>query len=163
MVRHAMGVRNEVDRALSLLAGQRSDNPVLDGRPQVNTTSAWSAAMIRSLSYSWGLYPRAQAGMPMDRRVAVTWSAADLPSEVAAAFVSEGIGGSAGTFGDETLGEPVEIDDLDVEMDTGRVRIRVYNRGIGLMRGMGAELAQLHRFFSTIHAAINAEPGPEAI
>jgi hypothetical protein len=101
--------------------------------------------------------------MPMDRRVAVTWSAADLPSEVAAAFVSEGIGGSAGTFADETLGEPVEIDDLDAQMDTGRVRIRVYNRRIGLMRGMGPELAQLHRFFSTIHAGINAEPGPEAI
>jgi hypothetical protein len=101
--------------------------------------------------------------MPMDRRVAVTWSAADLPSEVAAAFVSEGIGGLAGTFGDETLGEPAEIDDLDVQMDTGRVRIRVYNRGIGLMRGMGPELAQLHRFLSTIHAAINAEPGREAI
>lgn len=117
--------------------------------------------MIRSLSYSWGLYPNAQAGMPMGSRVAVTWSDADLPSEVAAAFVSEGIGGLAGTFGDETLGEPVEIDDLDVQTDTGRVRIRVYNRGIGLMRGMGPELAQLHRFFSTIHAATNAGPGPE--
>ena len=89
----------------------------------------------------------------MGPRVAVTWSDADLPSEVAAAFISEGIGGLAGTFGDETLGEPVEIDDLDVQMDTGRVRVRVYNRGIGLMRGMGPELVQLHRFFSTIHAA----------
>lgn len=118
--------------------------------------------MIRSLSYSWGLYPSAQTGMPMGSRVAVTWSDADLPSEVAAAFVSEGIGGLAGTFGDATLGEPVEIDDLDVEMDTGRVRIRVYNRGIGLMRGMGPELVQLHRFFSTIHAATSRGPGPEA-
>jgi hypothetical protein len=117
--------------------------------------------MIRSLSYSWGLYPNAQAGMPMGPRVAVTWNAADLPSEVAAAFVSEGIGGLAGTFGDETLGEPVEIDDLDVQTDTGRARIRVYNRGIGLMRGMGPELAQLHKFFSTVHAATNAGPGPE--
>jgi len=135
VVRHALGVRN---------------------------ASVWSVTMIRSLSYSWGLYPNAQAGRPMGSRVAVTWSDADLPSEVAAAFVAEGIGGLAGTFGDETLGEPVEIDDLDVEMDTGRVRIRVYNRGIGLMRGMGPELAQLHRFFSTVHVAINAEPGPGA-
>ena len=97
----------------------------------------------------------------MGSRVAVTWGDADRPSEVAAAFAAEGIGGLAGTFGDETLGEPVEIDDLDVETDTGRVRIRVYNRGIGLMRGMGPDLAQLHRFFSTVHATTNARPGPE--
>jgi len=133
MVRHALGVRN---------------------------ASVWSVTMIRSLAYSWGLYPNAQAEMPMGPTVAVTWSAADLPSEVAAAFVSEGIGGLAGTFGDETLGEPVEIDDLDVQMDTGRGRVRVYNRGIGLMRGMGPELVQLHRFFSTIHAATSGGPGP---
>ena len=118
--------------------------------------------MIRSLAYSLGLYPSAQAEMPMGPRVAVTWNAANLPSEVAGAFAAEGIGGLAGTFGDETLGEPVAIDDPDVQMDTGRVRVRVYNRGIGLMRGMGPELAQLHRFFSTIHAATNAGPGPEA-
>lgn len=118
--------------------------------------------MIRSLAYSWGLYPRARAGMPMGPRIAVTWNAANLPSEVAGAFASEGIAGLAGTFGDETLGEPVEIDDLDVETDTGRVRVRVYNRGIGLMRGTGPELTQLHRFFSTIHAATSGGPGPGA-
>lgn len=117
--------------------------------------------MIRSLAYSWGLYRSAQAETPMGPRVAVTWNV-DLPSEVVAAFAAEGIGGLAGTFGDETLGEPVEIDDLDVEPDTGRVRVRVYNRGIGLMRGMGPELAQLHRFFSTIHAATIGRPGPGA-
>ena len=113
--------------------------------------------MIRSLSNSWGLHPSAQAGTPMEPRVAVRWNAANLPSEVAGAFASEGIGGRAGTFGDETFGEPVEIDDLDVEMDTGHVRIRVYNRGIGLMRAARPELLQLHRFFSTIHA-VASEP-----
>jgi hypothetical protein len=81
------------------------------------------------------------------------------PPAVAGAFASEGIGGLAGTFGDETLGESVEIDDLDVEMDTDRIRIRVYNRGIGLIQGMGPELVQLHGFFSTIHAATNSEAG----
>jgi hypothetical protein len=117
--------------------------------------------MIRSLSYSWGLYLRAQAGMPTDRGVALTWSAADLPSGVAAACVSERIRGLAGTFGDETLGEPLEIDDLDGEMDTDRVRIRVYSCGIGLMRGVEPDLAQLHGFFS-MPAATNGGPGPEA-
>jgi len=47
----------------------------------------------------------------------------------------------------------MEIDDLDVETDTSRVRIRVYNRGIGMVLGMGPELLHLHRFFSTVHAA----------
>ena len=116
--------------------------------------------MIQSLSYSWGLHQSARARMPMGPRVAVMWSAANLPSEVAGAFASEGIAGLAGTFGDETFGEPVEIDDLDV--DTGHVKIRVYNRGIDLMRGIGPELLQLHRFFSTIHAAANSGPSPEA-
>ena len=116
--------------------------------------------MIQTLSYSWGLYSRGQTGEPVGPTVAVSWIAADLPPAVAAAFASEGIGGLAGTFGDETLGESVEIDNLDVETDTGRIRIRVYNRGIGLMQGMGPELVQLHRFFSTIHAAANNEPGP---
>ncbi len=115
--------------------------------------------MIRSLSYSWGLYPRDQTSEPVGPTVAVFWIAPDLPPAVAGAFASEGIGGLAGTFGDETLGESVEIDDLDVEMDTDRIRIRVYNRGIGLMQGMGPELVQLHRFFSTIHAATNSEAG----
>ncbi|MGH9365304.1 MAG: hypothetical protein ACRD1B_08600 [Thermoanaerobaculia bacterium] len=155
-------MKNGADQAPSLLAGRRRDDLVLGGRPQANTPSVWSVTMIRSLSYSWGLYPSADAGMPIGPRVAVMWSAANLPPEVAGAFASEGIGGLAGTFGDETFGEPVEIDDLDVEMDTGRVRIRVYNRGIGLMRGMGPELLQLHRFFTTIHAAANSGPSPEA-
>lgn len=113
--------------------------------------------MIQRLSYSWGLYSRAAAATPAGARVAATWTAATLPAEVAASFVSEGIGGLAGTFGDEALGEPVEVDDLDVETDTGRVRIRVYNRGIGLMLGMGPELVQLHRFFSTTQAAAKGE------
>ena len=116
--------------------------------------------MIRSLSYSWGLYPRDQTSEPVGPTVAVSWIATDLPPAVAGAFASDGIGGLAGTFGDETLGKSVEIDDLDVETDTGGIRIRVYNRGIGLMLGMGPELVQLHRFFSTIHAAANREPGP---
>ena len=118
--------------------------------------------MIRSLSYSWGLYPSAQAAMPTRPRVAVMWSGANLPSEAADAFASEGIGGLAGTFGDETLGEPVEIDDLDVEMDTGHVKIRVYNRGMDLMRGTGPELLRLHRFFSTIQAMADSGSRPEA-
>jgi len=62
VVRHALGVRN---------------------------ASVWSVTMIRSLAYSWGLYPSAQAEMPMGPRVAVTWNAANLPSEVAAAFAAE--------------------------------------------------------------------------
>jgi hypothetical protein len=97
--------------------------------------------MIRSLSYSWGLYPRDQTSEPVGPTVAVSWIAPDLPPAVAGAFASEGLGGLAGTFGDETLGESVEIDDLDVEMDTDRIRIRVYNRGIGLMQGMGPDLS----------------------
>lgn len=116
--------------------------------------------MIRSLSYFWGLHPSGQTSRPVVPTVAVTWITADLPPAVAGAFASEGIDSLAGAFGDETLGEPVEIDDLDVDMDTGRIRIRVYNRGIGLMQSMGPELVRLHRFFSTVHAAINSEPGP---
>jgi len=85
--------------------------------------------------------------------VSVTWTASTLPPEVGAAFETERIGGLAGTFGDSADGDSVEIDDLDVETNTSRVRIRVYNRGIGIFLGMGPELVQLHRFFSTIHAA----------
>jgi len=161
MVRHALGVRSAADLALSPLARQRREDRALGRRPPP-VTSVWSVTMIRNLSYSWGLFPKAKAGRPIGRTVAVARTAAKLPEAVAEAFVSEGIGGLAGTFGDETLGEPVEIDDLDVETDTGRVRVRVYNRGIGLMRGMGPELVQLHRFFSTIQAVTHGGPGPEA-
>ncbi len=110
------------------------------------------ATMIQRLSYFWGLYPRADAAGPTGARLAADWIAANLPAEGAASFASEGIGELAGTFGDDTLGEPVEVDDLDVDTDSGRVRIRVNNRGIGLMLGMGPELVRLHRFFATIHA-----------
>ena len=109
--------------------------------------------MIERLSYSWGLYPRARRPAPTAPLVAVTWTASTLPPEVATAFDAERIAGLAGTFGDATDGDPVEIDDLDVGTDTVRVRIRVYNRGIGMVLGTGPELLHLHRFFSTVHAA----------
>lgn len=109
--------------------------------------------MIERLSYSWGLYPRTRGPAPTAPRVIAAWTVSTLPPEVAAAFEAGGIGGLAGTFGDSTDGDPVEIDDLEVETNTGRVRIRVYNRGIGMVLDMGPELLQLHWFFSTVHAA----------
>lgn len=88
----------------------------------------------------------------------MTWDAATLPAEVAGAFASEGVASLAGTFGNRTLGEPVEIDELDVETDTGHIRIRVYNRGIGLMGDVGPERLRLHRFFSVIGASASGTP-----
>ena len=74
--------------------------------------------MIERLSYSWGLYPRASGPAPTAPRLATTWTRSTLPAEVAAAFAAEGIEGLGGTFGDAAGGDPVEIDDLDVETDT---------------------------------------------
>lgn len=88
----------------------------------------------------------------------MTWDAATLPSEVAGAFASEGVASLAGTFGNRTLGEPVEIDELDLETDTDHIRIMVYNRGIGLMGAVGPELLRLHRFFSVIDASASDTP-----
>jgi hypothetical protein len=96
----------------------------------------------------------------MKPRVALMGDAATLPSEVASAFAAEGIGALAGTFGYKSRGEPVEIDDLDVETDTGRISIRVYERGVGLMADMGGELLRLHRFFSVIDVAPEGGPAP---
>ena len=110
--------------------------------------------MIQRLSYYWGLYATSGEASAKGAVVVADWNATSLPPDVAGSFASEGIGELEGTFGDASLGQPVEVDDLDVETDSKRVRIRVYNRGIGLIHGgVNLELVRLHRFFSTIQAA----------
>ena len=110
--------------------------------------------MIRRLSYYWGLFPTSKAATASDAKVIADWNETNLPEDVTKSFSAEAIDELGGTFGDDSLGQPVEVDDLDVETDSKRVRIRVYNRGICLIHGNSRELLRLHKFFATIQGAV---------
>ena len=60
---------------------------------------------------------------------AITFEAADLPEDVVA-LVDAHLLDLGGTYGDPSVGDPIQYDELRIEHDQGAVEIVVYNRAI---------------------------------
>lgn len=90
--------------------------------------------MIHRLKYFHGTGYRSQERLPKNLQVAVSVGSSSITEKIVESYEKERIAELSGTHGDRTAGNPVEIDQLEVEDGEGeRVVVTVLNRGIALL------------------------------
>jgi hypothetical protein len=99
-------------------------------------------ARIKRVSYRAGFVARLpEAG----RRLPVTtFEAADLPGD-ALALLDPHLLDLGGIYGDPSVGDPIQYDELHIEHERGEVEIVVYNRAILLFTSDSEELRRIHQ------------------
>jgi hypothetical protein len=60
----------------------------------------------------------------------------------------------SGVYGDQTAGDPVEVDRLEIETGDKDISAIVLNRGISLLSTDNEEIRRLHRFFGVLHSEL---------
>jgi hypothetical protein len=111
---------------------------------------------VLRVDYTWGMY---ESVADIDRstaRIAGVLTHPRIPLYVHDGLIRERIAGLEGDYGDPAVGEPIEVDVLDIETDEGSFRLRVFNRGIVLALGGDDEVKRLHRFIVAVRKALEA-------
>ena len=74
----------------------------------------------------------------------------DIPASVRASLEKNRLWELAGSYGDPSVGEPIEYDHLVLETDEGEIVLEVYNRGLMLFLTDDEELRRINRFLCSI-------------
>ena len=105
--------------------------------------------MIKRIKYLHGLGEPDDFGYPVKIISAVNAGKSLINNNIAQAYKKEKIGELSGVYGDKSIGDPVEVDQLDIECDKQKISIKVFNRALMMMRA-SEEILRLHRFFGVI-------------
>lgn len=98
---------------------------------------------IKAISYTAGLLER---GMhPSDLPIKIFKGTA-LTSGIREVLQQTNILNCAGTYGDESVGYPLEYDKLTIELTDDTVEITFFNRGITILTTNDDKLRRIHRF-----------------
>jgi len=111
---------------------------------------------VLRVDYCWGMY---ESVADIDRstaRVAGVLTHPRIPLDVHDGLIRERIARLEGDYGDPSVGEPIEVDVLDIETDQGSIHLRVFNRGIVLALGGDDEIERLHRFIIAVRKALES-------
>ena len=114
---------------------------------------------VLRLRYRWGLTDRET---PLDALPQIDLRGRDIPSNVLLTIAKERIAELGGTRGDPAVGIPVEVDDLVIGTAGGQTKIRVYNRGIHLIKTDDDELVRIHRVCCLLQRLLPQRPGVQA-
>lgn len=112
--------------------------------------------MIHRLKYYWGLGYTPSARFPRNMRIAVSVGRSQITPAIQESYRTERIAELAGSHGHPSLGDPPEVDRLELETDGGQVSITVFNRGILFLQAPDDEaqpldeIRRLHRFFEVV-------------
>ena len=68
-----------------------------------------------------------------------------LPEDIAAGIRDNDLLNAGGVYGDPLAGEPVQVDELVLELASGRVEITVYNRAVMLFQTSEDVYPRVHR------------------
>lgn len=84
--------------------------------------------------------------------VAVSVGASRVTGRIIESLDAEGILALKNRYGDPTVGEPVEVDRLEIDFEGGGPshEVTVFNRGLTLMLTDDADVRRLHRFFGVL-------------
>lgn len=107
---------------------------------------------IARLRYFHGMGFDSNSNRPVDMSVAVSVSASAVTAKIVESLDAERIRSLDSQYGDPTVGDPVEVDRLEIEFERGRplLEITVFNRGLTLMLTDDADVRRLHRFFGVL-------------
>ena len=112
---------------------------------------------INGIDYAWGQFESLRQIDPSRAVLTGRLEHPNIPQKVAEALLEERILDLEGDLGDPALGEPIEVDLLTLETNEGVIRIRIFNRGIGLILGGNDRLVRLHRFLGILRGQLTGE------
>jgi hypothetical protein len=73
----------------------------------------------------------------------------------------ESVDALEGEWGDPKLGDPIQVDVIDLETDTDIFSIEVFNRAICLVHADSDEMRRIHRVCGALEAATATSGGPD--
>jgi hypothetical protein len=100
---------------------------------------------IEQIEYTWGLSERGILE-DLESRITRKYESPNVPKQVIDSYMAERISELEGQFGDEQLGDPIEVDYLIITTNTETKAIKVFNRGITLLFTDDEVMKRLHRF-----------------
>ncbi len=107
--------------------------------------------MIEKIKYLHGTGLQKGTAMPRDLMAAVSIGRKEMTAGIANSFAREEIENLSGTYGDPSMGEPVEIDFLEISVSNREaISVQAFNRGITLLVGDSDEMRRLHRFICVL-------------
>lgn len=105
---------------------------------------------ILSFRYHWGLFESLDDFDLSKMKKSISLSEPGIPMEIASPFNAEKITEFSGEYGDQSVGDPVEIDFFQAQTTEGEIRIHIFNRAISMLGGNATHLVRLHRHFCAI-------------
>jgi hypothetical protein len=106
--------------------------------------------MIQHIKYFRGTGRKGDSCRPKNLTIAVSVDASILANRVQQSFERENIDALAGEHGDETAGDPVEIDWFEIETEDKALSVTVFNRGLALLLEDDEKIRRLHRFLCVL-------------
>jgi hypothetical protein len=115
----------------------------------------WPPIDVRTITrvrYTCGMVDRL-ADLRRGRGLRVTeWAAPDIPQTVLDSIEREDLPALEGEWGDSTVGDPVQVDMIDLETDDDIFSIEILNRGIYLVGADSDEIQRIHRACETLRS-----------
>lgn len=90
------------------------------------------------------------------------WEAPHIPETVLDSIEREAVDALEGIWGNPKIGDPIQVDVIDVETETDFVSVELFNRAICLVHEDSSELQRLHRTCGTLEAAVPGGPDRSA-
>lgn len=117
------------------------DEPLLDVRDIVHV--CYTRGLVKKLS-----------DLRAGRSVRVTeWTAPHIPQAVLDSIEREAIDALEGEWGDPKVGDPIQVDVIDLETDEDVVSLHVFNRAICLLHADSEEMRRIHRVCGALESA----------
>ena len=97
---------------------------------------------LERIEYRKGLLEKGMkaGGLPVK-----VWRGARIPADVRKAINEEDLLNLGGVYGDKSVGDPVEYDNLKLVLTDDTVEITVFNRGITLFMSDDKRVRRIHR------------------
>jgi hypothetical protein len=90
------------------------------------------------------------------------WEAPQIPQSVLDSIEREALDTLEGEWGHPKVGNPIQVDLIDLETDSDIVSVEVFNRAIALVHGDGEEVRRIHRVCGVLEAASSDGSDPSA-
>ena len=87
----------------------------------------------------------------------VEWQAPDIPPDILESFELEDVASLTGTWGDPQIGEPIQVDIVDITAEARHLTIEIFNRAILLVHSDLEEVASIHRICETLRSSASGQ------
>jgi SEC-C motif len=127
-----------------------------------DTASVLDTRTITHVSYMRGFVSRL-TDLRSGRGIRVTeWEAPRIPESVLDSIDREGLDALEGEWGDPKIGDPIQVDVINIETATDIISVEVFNRAICLVHADSEEMRRIHRVCGALEGATPGASGQSA-